>query len=103
MAAGRSKYNETSRPPAAAADKRRKLRRVRFRSFSAWNATRMVPPPLRQLLSRTLDGFTNAHVGRASAKISTHRFFNICVGWFCRGFQQCDGAHDLSTLTITTL
>src|SRR5260370_22294315 len=103
MGAGRSKYNETSSPPAAAADTRMKLRRFRLRSFSILSAPRIVPPSLFQLLRRALDGLTNPHIDCASAYISTHRFFYICVSRFRRRFQQRDGAHDLSTLTITTL
>src|SRR5882762_6332156 len=59
--------------------------------------------PLLQLLRRALDRFTNANIGGAAAKISTHRFFNVRVGWFRSSFQQRDRAHNLSALTVAAL
>src|SRR5258708_4135601 len=61
------------------------------------------PAPFLQLLRRALDRFTNANIGGAAAKISTHRFFNVGVGWFRSSFQQRDRAHDLSALTVAAL
>src|SRR4030095_4523362 len=67
-----------------------------FRMLFAW-------PTSLQLLRRALDGFTYSHVRRAATKISAHRFFNVLVRGFRRGFQQRDRAHDLSALTVTAL
>src|SRR5882762_9618292 len=59
--------------------------------------------PLLQLLRRALDRFTNANIGGAAAKISTHRLLNIHVRRLRYIFQQRDGAHNLSALTIPAL
>src|SRR5579862_2790677 len=81
---------ETSRPPAAAEQICRNVRRSTTR------------PPLAGL-SRMPNRLTNTDVGAAAADVAAHAPFNLCVRRLGHGLQQRDSGHDLAALAVPAL
>src|SRR5215469_13358671 len=50
-----------------------------------------------------VDGFPDARVSSAAAKIASHGIVDVSIGWIGIGSKQGSGAHHLSGLAITTL
>src|SRR6185369_1912345 len=96
VASEASRYNEIKRPLAAAKDTRKKPRR--FNSCCV-----RIASPLLNLRRSALDRFANTRVRAATTDVAAHRLFDIFVCWFRGVFEERNGCHDLTTLTVATL